>query len=225
METETVKPDGRRELGERTCQRLLDATLELLAQRGEDAITLRDITDAAHANVAAVSYHFGSKDALISHAIGVAIERVLDAQAAELEALGADSTPEGVARVMARPVIDALAGGGQRLALFRILVRATINPPHGCSPPQPCRERLSSQVARRRSQLLAALRSVLPDVDDAQLAFRIDCLIGMLDWLALCPGAPAVEHRTRAELEELLMPMLVGALTPSPAVAPRVAHV
>jgi AcrR family transcriptional regulator len=33
----------------------MDAALDLLAQRGEDAVTLRELTDAAEANVAAVS--------------------------------------------------------------------------------------------------------------------------------------------------------------------------
>jgi AcrR family transcriptional regulator len=33
----------------------MDAALDLLAQRGEDAVTLLELTDAAEANVAAVS--------------------------------------------------------------------------------------------------------------------------------------------------------------------------
>src|SRR5579859_3589427 len=68
--------DGRRELGERTRQRLLQATRELLAERGEDAIRLRDITDAAQVNVAAVNYHFGCLKALCTAAIKEAIETV-----------------------------------------------------------------------------------------------------------------------------------------------------
>jgi AcrR family transcriptional regulator len=207
VHTDVVRPDGRREVGERTCQRLLGATLELLAERGEDGVTLRDITDAAQANVAAVSYHFGSKTALINRAIDHAIDGVLDAQAVDLQALGDCPTVEGIARALARPVIDAVARGGQDLALFRIIVRATIDPPHGC------RERLSGQVLRRRSQLLAALHTALPGVGDDELEFRLDCLIGMLDWLAFCAPQAMVEDKTKVDLEQMLMPMLVGALT------------
>ena len=54
------KADLRREAGQRTRDRLLTAALELLAQRGQEGVTLREITEAAGANVAAVSYHFGS---------------------------------------------------------------------------------------------------------------------------------------------------------------------
>ncbi len=58
MEAERV--DQRREAGLRTQARLLDAALEMISERGEDGVTLRELTDAAEANVAAVSYHFGS---------------------------------------------------------------------------------------------------------------------------------------------------------------------
>ncbi len=207
MATAPATNDGRREVGERTCQRLLEAALTLLAARGEEGVTLRDITDAADANVAAVSYHFGSKTALIKRAIDHAIDSVLDAQAVGLQALGEHPTAEGIAAATARPVIDAVAGGGQELALFRIIVRATIDPPHGC------RERLTSRLGRRRSQLLGALRDALPGADDDELAFRVESLTGLLDWLVLTAPEPGAGGRTRAELERLLVPMLVGALT------------
>ena len=54
------KIDLRRESGQRTRDQLLTAALSLLAERGPDGVTLREITDAAGVNVAAVSYHFGS---------------------------------------------------------------------------------------------------------------------------------------------------------------------
>jgi AcrR family transcriptional regulator len=47
-------------VGLRTRARLKDAALDPLAERGEDGVTLRELTDAADANIAAVSYHFGS---------------------------------------------------------------------------------------------------------------------------------------------------------------------
>ena len=60
--------------------RLMDAALDLLAERGEEGVTLRELTDAAGANVAAVSYHFGSLKSLFDAAIEDALERYLDAQ-------------------------------------------------------------------------------------------------------------------------------------------------
>ena len=57
---EGARTDQRRETGLRTRARLMDAALDMLAERGEEGVTLRELTDAAEANVAAVSYHFGS---------------------------------------------------------------------------------------------------------------------------------------------------------------------
>ena len=65
--------------------RLMDAALDLLAERGESAVTLRELTNAAEANVAAVSYHFGSLKALCDAAVEHALERYLDAQQEAVE--------------------------------------------------------------------------------------------------------------------------------------------
>src|ERR1700692_3272284 len=90
------KPDGRREVGERTRQRLLEATSELLAERGEDGIRLRDITEAAQVNVAAVNYHFGSLKALYVAATKEAIETVVNEAIDQLSELGDDATLEEI---------------------------------------------------------------------------------------------------------------------------------
>ena len=81
----SARVDQRREAGLRTRTRLMDAALDLLAERGEEGVTLRELTDAAGANVAAVSYHFGSLKALFDAAIEDALERYLDAQQAGRE--------------------------------------------------------------------------------------------------------------------------------------------
>src|SRR3954465_12450802 len=97
---EAARPDQRREAGLRTRTRLMDAALDHLAERGEDGVTLRELTDAADANIAAVSYHFGSLKSLCDVAIEHALERYLDAQQEAVSELGAESTlEEGAAAV------------------------------------------------------------------------------------------------------------------------------
>lgn len=51
-------------VGKTTKERILETTERLLAEHGFEAVTLRDITTAAEVNVAAVNYHFGSKEKL-----------------------------------------------------------------------------------------------------------------------------------------------------------------
>src|SRR6516164_5934648 len=128
---ESTRIDQRREVGLRTRARLMDATLELLAQRGEDGVTLRELTDAAEANVAAVSYHFGSLKSLCEAAIEQALERYLEAQQEAVSELGPESTLEELAAAFARPMVHALATGGRELAVMRIVARAGIDPPQG----------------------------------------------------------------------------------------------
>ena len=49
-----------------TKARILDAAERLFADNGYSATSLRDITNEAGVNLAAVNYHFGSKEALLS---------------------------------------------------------------------------------------------------------------------------------------------------------------
>ncbi|MGN0098038.1 MAG: TetR/AcrR family transcriptional regulator [Candidatus Methanomethylophilaceae archaeon] len=54
---------------------LLETTIKLLREHDDpNGITVRDITDCAGVNVSLVNYHFGSKDNLISEAVGRMIE-------------------------------------------------------------------------------------------------------------------------------------------------------
>ncbi|MFD8810613.1 TetR/AcrR family transcriptional regulator, partial [Streptomyces sp. NPDC059627] len=117
------KTDLRREAGQRTREGLQTAALELLAQRGQEGVTLREITDRAGANVAAVSYHFGSLKALCDAAIEHALEQYLDAQLLALHSLDSTSTLQDVAAAFARPMMRALAAGGQDLAMLRTVAR------------------------------------------------------------------------------------------------------
>src|ERR1700722_17406548 len=73
------------EAGAETRRRLLDVAERLFATRGLDAVSLRDITETAGANMAAVPYPFGSKQELItalverrSGAIGKRRDSLLD---------------------------------------------------------------------------------------------------------------------------------------------------
>src|ERR1700745_2839270 len=104
---ESGRLDQRREAGLRTRSRLMDAALDLLAERGEDGVSLRELTDAAEANVAAVSYHFGSLQSLCDAAIEYALERYLDAQQEAVSALDSESTLEALAAAFARPMVRA----------------------------------------------------------------------------------------------------------------------
>src|ERR1051326_1179184 len=67
-----------------TRSRILDVAEELFGEQGLDRVSIRDITRTARANLAAINYHFGSKEELIA---AVFERRVVPVNAARLAAL------------------------------------------------------------------------------------------------------------------------------------------
>jgi len=206
------KADLRREAGQRTRERLIAATLELLAQRGPEGVTLREITDAAGANVAAASYHFGSLKGLCDSAIEHALERYLDAQIQAMSALAPASTLEDLAAAFARPMIAALSAGGPDLAVMRTLARVGIDPPPGW-------DRLAGKFDQSRRDALRVLAANLPGVKERELIFRTRCAAGMLNWLALAPIGQELAGKPAKQLERQLLPVLAGAFHGYPGAA------
>ena len=206
---EAARPDQRREAGLRTRARLRDAALHLLAERGEDGVTLRAVTNAAEANVAAVSYHFGSLHALCDEAVEHAVERYLDAQQEALDALGPEPTMEELAAAFARPMMRALAVGGEDLAVMRIVARAGIDPPEW--------KRLAPRFERIRADVRRVLRANLPDVGDRELTFRTRCAAGLLNWLVLAPVGEDLRNKSEKQIERQVVPVVAGTLRGSNA--------
>jgi AcrR family transcriptional regulator len=201
---ESARTDQRRAAGERTRTRLMEAALDLLSERGEHGVSLREITDAAGANVAAVSYHFGSLQALIDEAVEDALERYLDAQQEAVSSVGSESTLEELAAAFARPMISALTTGGRDRAAIRIVARAAIEPPEGW-------DRFDARFDQIRADVVRVLKAKLTGVKTRELIFRIRCAAGMLNWLALAPVGAELGDMSEKQAERLLVPIVAGA--------------
>jgi AcrR family transcriptional regulator len=189
----------------------MDAALDLLAQRGEDSVTLRALTDAAQANVAAVSYHFGSLRSLCDAAVEHALELYLDAQREAISAVSPGATLEEVAAAFAAPMINAMSEGGRDLDVMRIVARAGIDPPPGWG-------RFDARFVRTRTDVARLLKPRLPDTTDQELWFRTRCVAGLMNWLVLAPVGAELRDKSRAKVERQLVPVLAGcfrATTPA----------
>jgi AcrR family transcriptional regulator len=182
----------------------MEAALDLLSERGEEGVSLRELTDAAEANVAAVSYHFGSLQALFDGAIEDALERYLEAQQEAVSALGPRPTLEEVAAAFARPMISALTKGGRDRAAIRIVARAAIDPPAGW-------DRFDARFDQIRADVVRVLKTRLPGVKTRELIFHIRCAAGMLNWLALTPVGAELTDMSEKQAERLLVPIIAGA--------------
>ena len=111
-----------------TKDQILDAAEQLIAEKGIDAVSLRAITAAANVNLAAVHYHFGSKEALVAKVFQRRIEpinrerlRMLD----EAEARAGDGPlpVEDVLEAMVAPAIRVYAEHAKGPLFMRVCGR------------------------------------------------------------------------------------------------------
>src|SRR5437660_7648714 len=106
-----------------TKDRILDAAERLLAQHGFEATSLRDITAEADVNLAAVNYHFQSKDALIDAVIARRIEPVNRKRLDMLAAAGPHASVEQILIAFLQPVM-----GADLAALYPLMARILATP-------------------------------------------------------------------------------------------------
>src|SRR5262245_56555661 len=95
-----------------TPERLIEAVQQLLEKRDDLDLSLRDITATAGTNIAAVNYHFGSKDALVTAVVERALKEHARLQLVALREVEADpdGTLEAVVRAWVSPSILASDG-------------------------------------------------------------------------------------------------------------------
>jgi AcrR family transcriptional regulator len=86
--------------------KILDAAEKLFGEKGFEATSLRDITAAAQVNLAAVNYHFQSKDSLIDAVILRRIQPVNRRRIEMLDAAGRDPTVEQIIEAFLAPIVE-----------------------------------------------------------------------------------------------------------------------
>ena len=88
-----------------TKTRILNAAERLFGQNGFDGTSLRDITTEAQVNLAAVNYHFQSKDSLIDAIIERRIQPINRRRFEMLEAAGESPSVEQIAEAFLTPLL------------------------------------------------------------------------------------------------------------------------
>lgn len=153
---------------------------------------MREITNAAGANVAAVNYHFGSKDALVN----AVIERALTAHARDqldaLQALEPGSSLEDVVRAWIGPAV--LSGDDGRAPLIPRIAARVVS---GGS--AELRDLSARTHADTYEVVFAMLAERLPALDREELVFRINLasiavasmIVGVFDKTSIA-GQPPV---------------------------------
>ena len=116
-----------RQDGKETNKRLLKAASEVFAEKGYRDTTVADISGLADANVAAVNYHFGSKDELYAAVWKHAFSECLRVYPADGGVSGDADAPERLYRVV-RSFLHRMLDNGRMGHAGRILLREISEP-------------------------------------------------------------------------------------------------
>ncbi len=185
-------------------QRLLDTAERLFAERGFEAVSVRDITGESKANVAAINYHFGSREALIGLVVTYRMGPVIKERLARLETVekkwaGKAAPLEEILDAMLRP----LSGNVRKSDLpepLRCQLLGRIFMGHGVVFPQEVEQDMEN-VRHRFARLLA---KALPSVSNEDLAWRIQFVTGGIINLLMGRDAPLAEGGTPQPIEATL---------------------
>lgn len=203
-----------------TKARILDTAESLFMAHGYEATSLRAITAAAGVNLAAVNYHFGSKEALFRSVLARRLDPMNRARLELLTRLEAacGASPLSCERILTAFLIPALSlardpkRGGKDF--LRLLGRAYADPAPFI------RGFLSEQYGVTIARFKAAFARALPALPPRELSWRLHFIMGALAYTLAGTDA----HKLIAELnpretsnDEVLLrrlaPFLLAGLT------------
>ena len=160
-----------------TKDRILDTAERLFALQGIEATSLRQITGEAEVNLAAVNYHFQTKDELIRN---VYLRRIKPMNLKRLSRLDEAESNEPISldtllNAFYEPVIDmALSLQNQRFTIGQMMGRLYTEP-HGAMQSLIVSE--MGEVARR---FATAFGRALPHLTGVEVFWRLHFTIGIL---------------------------------------------
>ena len=209
-----------------TKSRILDAAERLFVEHGFEATSLRQLTTAAGVNLAAVNYHFGSKEELFQAVLTRRLdpmnqERIDLLAKLEREAAGKPLSCEKVLFAMLIPALklarDERRGGKQFL---RLLGRAYADPAPFI------RHFLSQQYAGMIGRYKEAFLRALPHLSRHELTWRLHFVMGALSYtLAGTDALKLFAQMTDTDNDELILqrlaPFLVAGLKAPPLTETR----
>jgi AcrR family transcriptional regulator len=181
-----------------TKERILHAAEDLFAQHGFAGTSLRQVTSRADVNIAAVNYHFGSKENLVhevfKHRMDEMSEKRLTSLAAAVEKDPADM--EAILLAFIQPAL-ALTLDRHGASFVRVLARAYAEKNDGL------RNFLSENYGQVLREFAKAIARCLPDLSKEELYWRMDFVAGALTYamadFGLIKRQPGVSEKSHCE--------------------------
>jgi AcrR family transcriptional regulator len=166
-----------------TRSRILDVAEGLFAEEGFDRVSIRDITRKARVNLAAINYHFGSKEDLIAAIFERRVVPVNEARLAALNLVERSGKKtrkvERILEAFIRPTVQCSFGAPESGKAFSKLFGRCL------SEPSPEIETLlKRQFEPLVNRLHAALMKALPHLSRSEIFWRLKFTFGALHhWL------------------------------------------
>lgn len=162
-----------------TKTRILDAAETLFVSGGFESMSMRQITSAAGVNLAAVNYHFGSKDALIQAVLARRLDPLNEQRVAMLDAfeaaLGDKLTCEHVLVAMFLPAVRIFRSDAPLADRYlHFLGRAYTDPSHVI------RDFINTHYLQTLGRFFFAFQRTLPELSREDLGFRLHFALGAL---------------------------------------------
>jgi AcrR family transcriptional regulator len=160
-----------------TKDRILGAAEELFAQHGFSGTSLRQVTSRADVNIAAVNYHFGSKENLVNEVFRRRMDEMSERRINELRT-ALENHPGELEPILAAFIEPALALTFDRhgSAFVRVLARAY------AEKNDRLRKFLSDNYGQVLREFAKALAPCLPDLGKEELYWRLDFVAGALTY-------------------------------------------
>ena len=187
-----------------TKERILSAAEELFARHGFQGASLRQVTAAANVNLAAVNYHFGSKDNLINEVFRRRLDELTERRLGALKEAKNQPKPS-LERILEAFVEPALSLASDKLggaSFMRVLARAYAE--HDVS----LRKFLSDNYGYVLKSFASAIQELMPELDKEALYWRLDFIAGALAYamsefgmVKRPAGRTEDEHRRHAAKE------------------------
>jgi len=165
-----------------TKERIFDAAETLFMEHGFEATSVRMITAAAGANLAAANYHFGSKEELFQAVLTRRLDPMNQERVALLDRFEREAAPHPLP---CERILDALFMPALKLArdparggtnFLRLLGRAYADPAPFI------RRFLSEQYASMIARFKAAFARALPHMPRKELSWRLHFIMGALSY-------------------------------------------
>jgi AcrR family transcriptional regulator len=178
--------DTRTENHVHTREALLDTAEKLFSEHGIQASSLRMITQQAGANLAAVHYHFGSKEGLVRAVFARRLrpmeeERLLLLEASDLAGGAEGPGIEQVIHAFVAPLIHRMREVPDGSEAFAQLMGRVFS-----EPSEDVRSMLVQEFKPTADRFIGALRQLLPHLSEKELMWRFHFLAGGMGHTVSC---------------------------------------